>query len=123
MGSTLRINDTLQITAEQGFPIELDINAHLESPLSASQFGSRVFTFWGKDGVRNFQHPPVQNFLVENRGGQHIYWGLITMLSVTHDYLENVTSGRYRLHTLYTPEQMQRAAPMLGLDPALDYFG
>ena len=123
MGSTIRINDTLQITAAQGFPAELDIRRHLKTPLTAAQFENHVFAFSGKEGVRNFQQPPVRNFLVENRRGKHVYWGLVTVLTVTHDYLANVTAGRYRIHTLYTPEQMEMAAKLTGLDKTLDYFG
>lgn len=122
MGSTIRVNDTLQITAAQGFPAELDILRQLESPLLATQFSETVFSFQGKDGIRNFQQDPVKNFLVENRAGKHIYWGLITMLTVSHDYLANTTSGVYKLHTLYTLEQMKLAAQITGLAPELDYF-
>ena len=122
MGSTIRVNDTLQITAAQGFPAALDLARQLESPLSASHFRGQTFSFWDKEGVRNFQQPPVLNFLVENRSGKHLYWGLVTMLSVTHDYLANVTSGTYRIDTLYTPEQMRMAAKLTGLDERLDYF-
>ena len=122
MGSTIRLNDTLQITAAQGFPAELDLVQQLESPLSASHFEGQTFSFRDKEGVRNFQQPPVLNFLVENRDGKHIYWGRIAMLNVTHDYLANVTSGRYEIHTLYTPEQMKVAAKLIGLDEELDYF-
>ena len=122
MGSTIRVNDTLQITPNQGFPIALDILQHLMFPLSASQFSGQVFSFWSKEGIRNFQQSPVQNFLVENREGKHIYWGLITMLSVTHDYLKNMTSGQYQIYTIYTHEQMKMAARMTGIDSQLDYF-
>lgn len=122
MGSTTRVNDTLQITAAQGFPAVLDLARQLESPLSASRFGGQTFSFQDKEGVRNFQQPPVLNFLVENRDGKHIYWRLIAMLNVTHDYLANVTSGTYRIDTLYTPEQMKVAAKLIGLDEKLDYF-
>ena len=122
MGSTLRVNDTLQITSEQGFPAALDIRKHLRSPFLAAQFEKQVFAFHGKEGVRNFQQPPVQNFLVQNLEGKHIYWGLITMLDVSHDYLHNLSSGRYKIHLLYTPEQMKMAAEMTGLANELDYF-
>ena len=122
MGSTIRLNDTLQLTAAQGFPTELNLARQLESPRLASHFGGQVFSFRDKEGVRNFQQPPVLNFLVENRDGKHIYWGRIAMLNVTHDYLANVTSGRYEIHTLYTPEQMRMAAKLTGLDERLDYF-
>lgn len=122
MGSTVRVNDTLQITAEQGFPRELAISEYLESPFPVSRFDGVVFSFQAKEGIRNFQQPPVQNFLVENHQGKHIYWGLITMLFVGHDYLANVTSGQYKLHTLYTLEQMKMAANLTGLASDLDYF-
>lgn len=122
MGSTIRVNDTLQITTEQGFPTALGIHQHLKSPLLAAHFQAQIFSFHGKEGIRNFQQPPVQNFLVENHAGKHIYGGLITMLSVTHDYVGNVTSGSYRIHTIYTREQMTMAAKMTGIASELDYF-
>ena len=122
MGSTIRVNDTLQITPDQGFPPALDIHQHIHALLSAAYFRDQIFSFHGKEGIRNFQQPPVQNFLVENRAGKHIYWGLITMLTVTHDYVGNVTSGTYRIHTIYTLEQMKMAAEMTGLASKLDYF-
>ena len=122
MGSTVRANDTLQITVSQGFPAELDLEQHRKSPLNAAQFENRTFSFWDKEEIRNFQQPPVKNFLVENRQGKHIYWGLITMLAVKHDYVGKVTAGRYQIHTLYTYEEIKLAARMLGLDPQLDYF-
>jgi len=122
MGSTIRVNDTLQITAEQGFPQVLSISNYLESPFTVSRFAGTAFSFQNKEGIRNFQQPPVQNFLVENHQGKHIYWGLITMLRVSHDYSANVTSGEYRLHTLYTLEQMKMAATLTGLASDLDYF-
>ncbi len=102
MGSTVRANDTLQITASQGFPVELNIQQHKKSSLHATQFEDRTFSFWGKEEIRNFQQPPVKNFLVENREGKHIYRGLITMLIVKHDYVGKVTSGQYQIHMLYT---------------------
>ncbi len=32
MGSIVEINNTLQLTKEQGFPMELDLDNHLKSP-------------------------------------------------------------------------------------------
>jgi hypothetical protein len=122
MGSTLRVNDTLQITSEQGFPEVLDIAEHLRSPLAVTRFEGVIFDFCAKEGIRNFQQPPTANFLVQNYQGTHIYWGLIFMLWVTHDYANDLTSGRYRLHTLYTPEQMRLAPELVGLERHVDYF-
>ncbi|MEM6431277.1 MAG: hypothetical protein AAF708_18710 [Deinococcota bacterium] len=122
MGSTLRVNDTLQITDAQGFPSELSIAQHIASPYIIEDFKETVFTFTDKDGIRNFQQPPVKNFLVQNYQGKHIYWGLIVMLEVHHDYLANTTSGRYKLASLYSLAQMKMAAAMTGLAADLDYF-
>ncbi|MCA9840271.1 MAG: hypothetical protein KC422_25395 [Trueperaceae bacterium] len=123
MGSTLRVNDTLQITREQGFPGELDIAIHLLTPFGLEAFKDRQFSFQDKEGIRNFQQPPVLNFLVENREGKHIYWGLIRILAVSHDYLKNATAGSYQLAKLYTPEQMRLAPQLIGLASNLDFFG
>jgi hypothetical protein len=122
MGSTLRVNDTLQITSAQGFPAELDVERHLRAPIVLADMAERTFGFSGKEGIRCFQQPPVLNFLVENRDGLHVYWGLITMLEVHHDYVANTTAGRFRIERLYGSEEMRSAGRMIGLDPASDLF-
>jgi len=35
MGSYIEFNDTLQLTTEQGFPAELDLEKHLQEPFRA----------------------------------------------------------------------------------------
>lgn len=62
MGSYVEINDTLQITKEQGFPKELDYKQHLKIPYTAEQFENRLFEFNDKPSIRNYQIPPVRNF-------------------------------------------------------------
>ena len=47
MGSFLEINDTLQITREQGFPKELDYEKHLKKPFKAEDFKDKEFSFKG----------------------------------------------------------------------------
>ena len=73
MGSYVELNDTLQITKEQGFPEELDWKQHLKNPYTAEQFKDRVFEFHNKPNVRNYHMPPVRNFLVENTNGKWLY--------------------------------------------------
>jgi len=80
MGSKIEINDTLQITRAQGFPAELDLEKHKAAPLKAEDFAGRVFEFKNKAEIRNYQQAPIRNFLVENRNGKWIYWGLIHIL-------------------------------------------
>lgn len=109
MGSIIEINDTLQITREQGFPGVLDLEKHLKTPLKAEDFVDMVFEFKDKPKIRQYQQPPVRNFLAENREGKWIYWGLIHILEVTHNYIKQTTSGKFRIIYIYTPEEMDQA--------------
>ena len=70
MGSYVEINDTLQITKEQGFPKELDLKQHKKIPYTAEQFADKIFEFTNKPSIRNYQMQPVRNFLVENINGK-----------------------------------------------------
>ena len=45
MGSIIEINDTLQLTEEQGFPSEFKLEKHLDKPYKAEDFEERVFEF------------------------------------------------------------------------------
>jgi hypothetical protein len=97
MGSFIEINDTLQITREQGFPAGLVLDRHLTSPYDAAHFEGRIFNFRDKPEIRIFHRPPVRVFLVESVGGKWIYWGLCEVLSVSHDYARATTSGTFRI--------------------------
>ncbi len=108
MGSLIELNDTLQLTKEQGFPAELDFEKHLQKPFTANDFAGRIFEFHDKQSIRIYQAPPVRNFLVENRDGKWIYWGLAHVLEVTHDYMSKTTSGKFKIISLYTPDEMRK---------------
>lgn len=77
MGSFIVINDTLQLTNEQGFPQELNLAQHLENPYKLKDFNDKVFQFHNKPDMRIYKVPPTRNFFVENRDGKWIYWGLV----------------------------------------------
>ena len=109
MGSYVEINDTLQITREQGFPKELELNRHLKSPYMAEDFKDKIFEFKDKPGIRNYQKPAVRNFFVENIDGKWLYWGLIHMVEVTHDYINKTTSGKFKIIYINKPEEMEMA--------------
>jgi hypothetical protein len=109
MGSYVEINDTLQITREQGFPKELELNRHLKSPYKAEDFKDKILEFKNKSGIRNYQMPPVRNFLVENIDGKWLYWGQIHMVEVTHDYINKTTSGKFKIIYINKPEEMEMA--------------
>ena len=109
MGSYVEMNDTLQITKEQGFPVELNYKKHIENPFTAEDFKDKIFEFKDKNNIRNYHMPPVRNFLVENIDGKWLYWGLIHMLEVKHDYINKITSGKFKIVYINTPEEMKMA--------------
>jgi hypothetical protein len=109
MGSMIEINDTLQITKEQGFPDVLNLENHQSNPLKAEDFADMVFEFKDKPKIRQYQQPPVRNFLAENRNGKWVYWGLIHILEVRHDYIKQTTSGKFKIIYIYRPEEMDQA--------------
>jgi hypothetical protein len=122
MGSIIEINDTLQITKEQGFPKELNLDRHLESPYSAKDFDGKVFNFCNKEKIRFYQTPPVRVFLVENKDSKWIYWGLIYITALHHNYINQVTSGEFTIKYIYTPEEMRSAHKLIDRNQDTDYF-
>lgn len=122
MGSFIEINDTLQITTEQGFPSELNYEKHKTKPLLAEEFDNKVFEFKDKDGIRIYHRPPVRNFLVHNIDGKWLYWGLAHVLDIFHDYEKNTTSGKFKIMYIYTPDEMKEAHKILDRNKNTDYF-
>lgn len=117
MGSSVKINDTLQITREQGFPAELDYEKHKLQPFIADQFQGKIFEFKNKPEIRLYQQPPVRNFLVENRDGKWLYWGLIHILEIHHDYENKTTSGKFKIIYIYPPDDMSKAHDLIDRNP------
>ena len=122
MGTQITLNDTLQITKEQGFPVELNLEKHLASPFKAEDFKDRVFEFKNKENIRLYQAPPVRNFLVENRDGKWIYWGLVHILEVNYDYESKITSGKFKIIYINTGEEMKKAHELIDRNPNTSYF-
>jgi hypothetical protein len=122
MGSSIIVNDTLQITREQGFPVELDIDKHRHQPLRAEEFSDRIFEFKNKPSIRIYHAPPVRVFLAENRNGKWLYWGLVHVLEVVHDQVNQMTSGKFKIVYLYDLEEMKKAHQLMDRKPETDYF-
>jgi len=122
MGSIIELNDTLQITKEQGFPDELNLERHLEHPYKTEDFKDKVFEFRDKPGIRVYKIPPVRNFLAENRDGKWIYWGLVHILEIDHDYTRQTTSGKFRIIYIYSPEEMKKAHELIDRDIETQFF-
>ena len=115
MGSTIELNDTLQITTEQGFPRELlDLERHVNSPISLELVRDRVFKFCDKPNARFFQTDPVRVYLVHNINGKWLFWGRIYIQSqMISKQLESdgswvegkwLTSGSFKIVDLYPPD-------------------
>ena len=123
MGSIFEINDSLVITREQGFPKELVLALHLKKPFAVSNFSKKVFEFKNKKGIRIYQAPPVRVFLVEKtEEGKWIYWGLVHILEITHDYENKITSGKFKIIHINTPEEMKQAHKLIDSDHKTRYF-
>jgi hypothetical protein len=122
MGSSVVQNDTLQINKEQGFPEEFNLETHLKTPYKTEDFKGKVFEFKNKSEIRNYQQPPVRNFLVENREGKWIYWGQIHILEIKHDYQNKTTSGKFKIIYINTPEEMKKAFELIDRNPETSFF-
>lgn len=122
MGSIIEINDTLQITKEQGFPEELNFELHKNKPFTAQDFKNRIFEFHDKPQIRIYKYPPVRVFFVQNINGKWLYWGLIHMLELKHDYIKKTTSGKYKIIYINTPEEMKKAHDLIDRNNETNYF-
>lgn len=122
MGSQIEINDTLQLTREQGFPKELILEEHIKNQFKTGDFSEKIFEFKNKEGIRVFQIPPVRNFLVENENGKWIYWGLCYVIETICDYKNKTTSGKFKIIYINTPEEMKKAHGLIDRNPETNYF-
>lgn len=108
MGSFKEINDTLQITTEQGFPADiLSLEKHQVSPIPLSVVEGKVFEFKNKPEARIYHSPPIRNFLVHNIDGKWLYWGHALIIEQTihgEDPEKQMTSGKFKIINLYDPE-------------------
>jgi len=82
----------------------------------------RVFEFTNKSGIRYYQIPPTRNFLIENHDGKWIYWGLVHILGLTHDYVNKTTSGTFKLISIFSPDEMKMAHGMIDGNHETQFF-
>lgn len=139
MGSILEINDTLQITTEQGFPENLfNLERHRANPITLDEVEGRLFDFAAKTGPRFFHLDPVRVYWYHNIDGRWLAWGQIVMQTQTISRNPNppaevggsinisdpkswVTSGQYKVLKIYDPEY-QEMFTRRDLPPSLSYF-
>lgn len=112
MGSYIELNDTLQITTEQGFPeVVLNLEKHRSSPIKLENVEGQIFEFHNKPNARIFHLPPTRCFLVHNINGKWLYWGKILMLEQTINSSNKdaqTTSGKYKIIEIYDPEYQEQ---------------
>ena len=94
MGSLIKINDTLKISKDRGFP-----NMIIEG--DNTKFIKREFNFWNND-ERLYHRPPTRVFLVEEIDGKWLYWG--HALIVEQTIKEGKTFGIFRIVKIYDSE-------------------
>lgn len=121
MGSYIEFNDTLQLTTEQGFPAELDLQKHLQKPFTAEQFKDRVFTFKDKQNIRLFHSAPTRVFLVHNIDGKWLYWGHCLIIEQTINAETKTTSGKFIITKIYDPKH-QQSMSREEVDPGKEYL-
>ena len=111
MGTMVEINDTLQLTREQGFPADLlDLASHRADPITLERVQDRIFTFQGKPNARMFQLDPVRVYFVHNIDGKWLFWGHVFIQSLTINKDADgkwVTGGTYKIVELYAPEYQE----------------
>jgi hypothetical protein len=120
MGSFVEINDTLQLTTEQGFPSELVLNKHLNEPFTADDFKGRVFEFHDKPDLRLYHLKPTRVFLVHNINGKWLYWGHAMIIEETLHAETKTTSGKFTIEKIYTPEH-QHAMSTIEVSAGKEY--
>jgi len=109
MGSFIELNDTLQITTEQGFPAEIfDLEKHRKNPITLEEVKDKVFEFHDKPKARVYHVPPCRCFLVHNLDGKWLYWGKILILEQTINGETKTTSGKYKVIQVYDPEYQEQ---------------
>ena len=86
-------------------------------------FEGMVFEFKNLPRVRLFKMPPVRNFLVEyTDDGKWLYWGMVHILETTCDYVNNTTSGKFKIIYINTPEEMETAFNIIDRVWKNDFF-
>ncbi len=138
MGSLLEINDTLEITTEQGFPADIfTLERHRSRPITLADVHGMVFEFTGKEQARFFHLDPVRVYWYHNINGRWLVWGQIVLheqrISRNPAYQQHqgavnvsdprqwVTSGKYRILKIYDPHY-QEEFTRKDLPPSLSYF-
>ena len=108
MEKMIKLNDTLRLTSEQGFPSELYFKKHLENPYVLKDFENKEF-FFEKPLPRIYCLPPTRVFLVQEIDGKWIKWGHCIITEQTIYSNGDKTKGKFKIIKIYEPEYMKQA--------------
>lgn len=64
----------------------------------------------------------MRNFFVQNVDGKWLYWGLVHILEIKHDYINGTTSGKYKIIHINSPEEMKIAHNIIDRNNETRYF-
>lgn len=92
MGSGIELNDTLKMSAEQGFPSELAVGQRYP---------------FKREGLRLYHLAPTRVFLVEEIDGKWNFRGHAVVIKQTQDTESNSTSGEFAVIKLYNDAERQ----------------
>ena len=130
MGSNIEVNDTLNLTKEQGFPSDvLNRAKHEKQPVTIDDVKGKTFSFC-KEDARLFHLDPVRVFLVENIDGKWLIWGHALIQSqelrkrnAGADWTPGSweTAGTFVIDKIYDPE-FQKLATMNQCPPGKSCF-
>lgn len=129
----IEINDTLQLTTQQGFPAGiLSRERHCKAPVVLDDVADKVFEFHSKPNPRIFQLDPVRVYFVHNIDDKWLFWGHAMIQSFTiakklgpaGEWEEGdwVTSGTYKITEIYDPDY-QKMFTLREAPSDRNYFG
>jgi hypothetical protein len=132
VGSYVEINDTLQLTTEQGFPAHLlNLERHLQCPIVLKEVQDILFEFKDKPSARIFQLDPVRVYFVHNINGKWLFWGRVFVQSeAIYKKVDTqgrwkegewLTAGTYKIIDIYSPEY-QKAFTLHEAPPDRNFF-
>ena len=139
MGCSYELNDTLLLTADQGFPdIIFNYERHVKKPVTLKDVEGMIFSFNNKPAARAFQLDPVRVFFFENtKEGKWLAWGKVLIQSLTIQHKKDITinpqnaiqfqpedwltSGTYKILEVYEPEY-QKIFTCHEAPPAWNFF-
>lgn len=59
---------------------------------------------------------------MQNINGKWLYWGLVHVVEVIHDNVRQLTSGKFKIIYIYSPEEMKDAHKLIDRNKETDFF-